>query len=167
MERTHRVAGFASHVAWNESALRRTAWFRQNQAVLELYRQDPWANCAKCKSAYLYVWKPFVILERVRAVPEGDFVYYTDASKYFRTGIDPAFGEAKQVLGRLAAEQKACTCLPGFRLPAPLSWTWQQSCTHQDAGSRRNLARLTDPFGAFCEFVDVARSLVTVEDSTA
>ena len=47
MDRTHRAAGFASHVAWNESALRRTAWFRQNEAVLELYRRDPWANCAK------------------------------------------------------------------------------------------------------------------------
>lgn len=61
---------------WNMRRLNSTAWARNLPLEPFLHRYGPSAR---------WVWKPFVILDALEAVEEGDFVMYADASRHCYT----------------------------------------------------------------------------------
>jgi hypothetical protein len=68
---------FATLRGWTRADLEETAFYREHRDILDQPRG----------SGY-WLWKPFIIRERLREVPEGDVVFYLDAGA--RLIADPA-----------------------------------------------------------------------------
>ncbi|MBT8411913.1 MAG: hypothetical protein KJP02_08970, partial [Octadecabacter sp.] len=64
------ACGFTSARFYREADLQRTPFWAQNQAILSLPR-----------GAGYWLWKPYIILEQLRSLPEGDVLLYSDAGR--------------------------------------------------------------------------------------
>ena len=76
---------FASLRAWTREQLRSTHFYRRNRRILE-----------ETRGAGYWLWKPFIIRERLSQVPRGDIVVYLDAGARFRADPSALFAVARE-----------------------------------------------------------------------
>ena len=123
LDLTFERSGFITHEKWSMSRLRQTIWFKNHSALWEEYSKLPRGD------NLLWAWKPFIILEKLTRVPENDWVFYTDSSKYYTGGFADDFESVRVKLERMAHENHGCTCIPAVRLRASLEWEFAQKCS--------------------------------------
>ncbi|MBX2869735.1 MAG: hypothetical protein KTR18_13740 [Acidiferrobacterales bacterium] len=58
---------------WNHEQLKKSAFYQQHQAVLDCQR-----------GAGYWLWKPYLMLEILKEIPEGDFLFYHDVGRAIR-----------------------------------------------------------------------------------
>ena len=120
---TFERSGCSTHEKWSMSRLRQTIWFKKHSALWEEYSKLPRGD------NLLWAWKPFIILEKLTNVPENDWVFYTDSSKYYTDGFADDFEQVRVKLERMARENHGCTCIPAVRLRQSLEWEFAQKCS--------------------------------------
>ncbi len=83
----HRTAlqygGITGTRLWSWADIQGTRFFRDNQDLLEASR-----GCG------YWLWKPFIILQTLAMVPEGEYVLYHDIGREFREGDSSRGGDA-------------------------------------------------------------------------
>ena len=76
------VGGLDYAVSWNRNKLMRTHFYEENRAILDQRR-----------GAGYWAWKPYIILDQLRRIREGDIVVYYDSGRngryQFRSSLDP------------------------------------------------------------------------------
>jgi hypothetical protein len=77
---------FATLRAWTPEELRATQFFGEHREILEAAR-----------GAGYWLWKPYIIRERLEALPEGDVVVYLDAGAMIVADPSPLFRICKDV----------------------------------------------------------------------
>ena len=132
LDETMRFSGMHSHEKWSKEKLRQTSWFKSNTLLWKMYSELPRGE------NLLWAWKPFIILETMYTIPENDWIFYTDASKYFHGGFGTEFHSIITHLETLAQGNQGCTCIPATRLRQSLEWEFAQRC------SLKNGANLCD-----------------------
>ena len=144
-----------THHQWTYTELERTNWFQEHEQVWKEYRRQPRG------SNLLWAWKPYVILDMLKSVPTGDWVLYTDASKYFTGGFSENFTSALPHLETLAHNNTKCSCIPAVRLRQSMEWEFNQRCSIKHPGSLCSTIKQVAP-SADCE---AFRSLPMVQAS--
>jgi hypothetical protein len=95
----------ATHlVPWRRADLCKTAFYRENRAVLDLQRG----------SGY-WLWKPFIILQLLLAIDEGDYVWYHDSGYTIKADVTPIIDWAERFNDGI---------MPGIYLPCYASREW-------------------------------------------
>lgn len=64
--------GIKKHFKWDRSQLKKTSFYKENKAVLD-----------NTKGAGYWLWKPYIILDALGKIKEGDILIYADNSIYF------------------------------------------------------------------------------------
>lgn len=64
--------GMNAHFRWDRSQLKRTAFYKENREVLD-----------GKKGAGYFLWKPFIILDALEKINEGEILIYADNAVYF------------------------------------------------------------------------------------
>jgi hypothetical protein len=64
--------GIQSFFSWNRHQLKKTEFYKKNKKILD-YK----------KGAGYWLWKPYIILDALNKIKEGDFIIYCDNSMYF------------------------------------------------------------------------------------
>lgn len=110
-----RRAGFDSATHYTESMLRRTPFWEENRAILE-----------QSRGAGYWLWKPYIILEKLRQVGPNDIVIYNDAGRYKPGSFEPfpAFPHAAAELTALMPKR--------FILGTRIEWLVQGQFTKRD-----------------------------------
>lgn len=108
-------AGFDTATHYTEAMLRKTPFWDQNRDILEQGR-----------GAGYWLWKPYIILEKLRQVGPNDIVIYNDAGRYSPRSFEPfpAFPHE-------AAELTAMTP-KRFILGTRIEWLVQGQYTKRD-----------------------------------
>lgn len=108
-------AGFDSATHYTESMLRQTPFWEQNRAILE-----------QSRGAGYWLWKPYIILEKLRQVGPNDIVIYNDAGRYKVGSFEPfpAFPHAAAELTALMPKR--------FILGTRIEWLVQGQFTKRD-----------------------------------
>lgn len=77
-------------VSYNKSLLSKTEFYKQHQGILD---QD--------RGAGFWLWKPFIILETLRAAEDGDIIVYSDSGAEIIAPLDPLIDLCRQKEGIL------------------------------------------------------------------
>jgi hypothetical protein len=77
INRTYKdIGNINTHTQWNLENLSKTDFFKQNQ---DLFKYKVGSG--------LWSWKPFIILQKLNQINDGEFVLYLDSSKYDNLGF--------------------------------------------------------------------------------
>ncbi len=72
LEASARRFGITQIFSWNRQLLKKTAFYRAHRRILD-----------QSKGAGFWLWKPYIILDSLRKIKDGDFLIYSDTSLYF------------------------------------------------------------------------------------
>lgn len=76
--------GFKEHFQWDRGKLKKTPFYKENREILDGQ-----------KGAGYFLWKPYIILETLEKINDGDIVIYADNAVYF---ISPPEEEIQQCI---------------------------------------------------------------------
>ena len=109
------AAGFDTATHYTETMLREPPFWAQNSAILEQPR-----------GAGYWLWKPYIILEKLRQVEQDDIVIYNDAGRYKAGAFHPfpSFPHAAAELTAMMPKR--------FILGSRLTWLVQGQYTKRD-----------------------------------
>jgi hypothetical protein len=79
LDKTYSKCGISTHTMWNRDQISNTDFYKKNQIIFEKYRTIGFG---------LYMWKPYIIYEKIKTIEEGEFIYYQDSSRYDFTGLE-------------------------------------------------------------------------------
>src|SRR3990167_3462946 len=77
-------------ISYNKSLLSKTEFYKQHQGILD---QD--------RGAGFWLWKPFILLETLRAAEDGDIIVYSDSGAEIIAHLDPLIDLCRQKGGIL------------------------------------------------------------------
>lgn len=77
-------------IPYNQRILKKTEFYKKNKKILDQER-----------GAGYWLWKPFIILETLRAVEDGDIVIYSDSGAEIISPLDPLIDLCRQKGGIL------------------------------------------------------------------
>jgi hypothetical protein len=102
LDSSYKNANILSHTMWNQSMLTNTSFYVKNKYIFERYRTIGFG---------LYIWKPFIIFDKLNEIEEGEFIYYQDASQYDFEGLNIDFQIICQFMNTNNIE-----LIPGFQI---------------------------------------------------
>lgn len=70
VESAEAVAGFTEIIPWTKDKLQQTAFYKLHKDVLDHQRGEGY-----------WIWKPYIILDQLQSIENGDFVVYWDCGK--------------------------------------------------------------------------------------
>ena len=103
--RTASAAGINRTVTWDRTTVEKTAWGRRHLAGVPKAPTAP--GCSTC------AWKPYIILDELRQVRNGDWVLYADSSRYFAKGLSESVWP---LVHHLSTQKASFGMVPGMRL---------------------------------------------------
>jgi len=82
LNETINIANIDTHTMWRDTDIIKTQFYKNNKDIFK-----------NTTGFGLWIWKPFIILEKLKEINDGDYVYYQDSSKYdldgFKKSIRP------------------------------------------------------------------------------
>jgi len=78
LDSTYKNGEITSHTMWNQYKIYNTEFYNQNSNIIEKYKSIGFG---------LFIWKPYIILEKLNKIEYGEFIYYQDSSRYDFSGI--------------------------------------------------------------------------------
>lgn len=78
LDKTYKKCNIDFHTSWNPQLLSETQFFKNNQNLFNRYKSIGFG---------LFIWKPYIIYQKLLEISDGDFVYYQDASRYDFSGL--------------------------------------------------------------------------------
>jgi hypothetical protein len=79
LDSTYKKCGISTHTMWNQYKIYKTNFYNENKNIFKKYKTIGFG---------LYIWKPYIILEKLNEIEDGEFIYYQDSSRYDFTGIN-------------------------------------------------------------------------------
>jgi hypothetical protein len=79
LNNTFKNAGIYSHTMWDQNKINITDFYANNKYIFERYKTIGYG---------LFIWKPYIILEKLKEIDENDFIYYQDSSRYDFSGFE-------------------------------------------------------------------------------
>jgi len=125
LARSAREHGHVDHVyLFGPSDIQSTAFYARHRAILDAPR-----------GAGYWLWKPYLILERLKHIPEGDFVIYSDSGRSvaneYRRPVDPLLEWATELGNGV---------MPGISIPyagEASKWTKRDCFFYMDCDTER------------------------------
>lgn len=78
LDSTYKNGNISTHTMWNQYKIYETEFYEKNKYIIETYKSIGFG---------LFIWKPYIILEKLHEIDYGEFIYYQDSSRYDFTGI--------------------------------------------------------------------------------
>jgi hypothetical protein len=92
----------------------KTKLYENNVNIIEKYKSIGFG---------LFIWKPFIILEKLKEIEDGEFIYYQDSSQYDFEGLHIDFTKICNFMN-----DNNIDLLPGFQINIPNKLLIQESC---------------------------------------
>lgn len=102
LDATYKNAGISTHTMWNQYSIYETDFYAQNANIIEKYKSIGFG---------LFIWKPYIILEKLNEIDFGEFIYYQDSSRYDFTGLEQNIQPVCEYMNSNSIE-----LLPGFMI---------------------------------------------------
>lgn len=102
LDSTYKNCGIFSHTMWNANNIYQTDFYKKNSAIFEKYRTIGFG---------LYMWKPYIIYEKLKTIEFDEFIYYQDSSRYDFTGLTENIIPVCEYMN-----EKNIELLPGFKV---------------------------------------------------
>lgn len=99
---TYKNCGISSHTMWNAQQIYSTKFYEKNANIIEKYRTIGFG---------LYIWKPYIIYEKLKTIEFDEFIYYQDSSRYDSTGLTDNIIPVCEYMN-----SKNIELLPGFKV---------------------------------------------------
>ena len=97
---------------WNREKIVNTPFYLKNKSLLNIK-----------KGSGLWIWKPYIIYEKLKTIPEGDWIMYQDCSRYYKSEYKYSI---KPVIEYL--EKNDIICIPGFALKTTNNSLIKEEC---------------------------------------
>lgn len=102
LDSTYKNGNILTHTKWNEDKIYSTKFYEQNKNIFIKYKTIGFG---------LFIWKPFIILEKINEIEWGEYIYYQDSSKYDFMGIQNDIQPVCEYM-----ESNDIELLPGFMI---------------------------------------------------
>ena len=102
---TYKNAKISTHTMWNNIDIEHTEFYKININFFTKYKNIGFG---------LFIWKPFIIYQKLLEIPDGDYIYYQDSSRYDFSGLDMDITPVCDFM-----EQNNIQLLPGFIINKP------------------------------------------------
>lgn len=79
LDETYKKGGITTHTMWNQYMIYKTNFYELNKNIFDKYKSIGFG---------LFIWKPYIILEKLNEIDFGEFIYYQDSSRYDFTGLE-------------------------------------------------------------------------------
>ena len=89
MDETKDICQVDSHTMWNYEKIKQTKFYLDNKKILD--NKDGFGY---------YIWKPYIILEKLKELNDGDYLFYQDASRYETDGFKNSCREVVNFMNR-------------------------------------------------------------------
>lgn len=100
LDSTYKNGGITTHTMWDQYKIYNTEFYNQNSNIMEKYKSIGFG---------LFIWKPYIILEKLNEIDFGEFIYYQDSSRYDFAGIEQNIQPVCEYMNLNSIE-----LLPGF-----------------------------------------------------
>jgi hypothetical protein len=124
---TYAQVGIDKHLRWQETFLQKTLFYKKNILLF-----------AHKKGYGGWVWKPYIIYDALKKIPDGDYVYYQDCfndRRGFLSSVRPVIN---------FMESNKIEILPGLKEPYPnRSFMQEDLLKHFNFGPENELAFLS------------------------
>lgn len=78
LDQTFARCNISTHTRWAPHMLKSTDFYKKNQYLFERYKSIGFG---------LFIWKPYIIYQKMLEISDGEFVYYQDSSRYDFDGL--------------------------------------------------------------------------------
>lgn len=102
LDSSHKNSNIMTHTMWNKHDIYKTNFYEKNKNIFERYRSIGFG---------LFIWKPFIIYEKLNEIEDGEFIYYQDSSQYDYSGLNKDFNIICDFMNNNNIE-----LLPGFQI---------------------------------------------------
>lgn len=79
LDQTFAKSNISTHTRWVPHMLTNTEFYEKNKYLFERYKSIGFG---------LFIWKPYIIYQKMLEIPDGEFVYYQDSSRYDFEGLN-------------------------------------------------------------------------------
>jgi len=114
LDSTYKNGGILTHTMWNQYDIYKTDFYSQNANIIDKYKSIGFG---------LFIWKPFIILEKLNEIEFGEFIYYQDSSRYDFTGIEQNIQPVCEYMNLNLIE-----LLPGFMISTSNKFLIKPEC---------------------------------------
>ena len=98
LNKTYKSANIETHTMWRARAIMNTNFYKSNKVIF-----------SHSTGFGLWIWKPYIILEKLKQIPDNEYVYYQDSSKYDYSGFTKSINPIIDFM-----EKNNIDLLPGF-----------------------------------------------------
>ena len=101
LDSIYKKCGISTHTMWNQYLIYNTEFYNQNINIFEKYSVG----------FGLFIWKPYIIYQKINEINDGEFIYYQDSSRYDFKGLNCNFLSICEFMNNNSIE-----LLPGFQI---------------------------------------------------
>ncbi len=78
LDLTYNKCGITTHTMWNQEKICLTDFYEKNKFIFNKYKTIGFG---------LYIWKPYIIYQKLISIEDNEFICYQDSSQYDFTGF--------------------------------------------------------------------------------
>ena len=114
LDSTYKIAEITSHTMYTESDIVNSDFYNYNKEIFTKYKTIGFG---------LYIWKPYFILKKLLEIPDGEYLYYQDSSRYEFKGFTKSINPIIKFM-----ESNFIDLLPGFQINTINKYLIQPQC---------------------------------------
>lgn len=114
LDSTYKNSRITSHTMWNQYGIYKSKLYEKNMHIFERYRSIGFG---------LFIWKPYIILEKLNEIEDGEFIYYQDSSQYDFSGLNFDFTKICEYMNKNNID-----LLPGFQINTSNKFLIKEEC---------------------------------------
>lgn len=102
LDSTYKKGGITTHTIWNQEKIYLTDFYEKNQSLFNKYKTIGFG---------LFIWKPYIIYQKIISIENNEFIYYQDSSQYDFSGLENNINPICEFMDKNKIE-----LLPGFKI---------------------------------------------------
>lgn len=99
---TYKNCGISTHTMWNQYLIYNSKFYHDNINIFEKYKSIGFG---------LFIWKPYIILEKMKQISNDEFIYYQDSSRYDFENLNIDFNKICDFMNKNNID-----IIPGFEI---------------------------------------------------
>ena len=102
LDLTCKKCGISTHTMWNQEQIYLTEFYKKNKNLFDRYKTIGFG---------LFIWKPYIIYQRLISIENNEFIYYQDSSQYDFNGLEYNINQVCEFMNKNNIE-----LIPGFTI---------------------------------------------------
>lgn len=113
---TYKNSGITTHTMWNSEQICQTEFYEKNKQIFDKYKTIGFG---------LYIWKPYIIYQKLIEIKDNEFICYQDSSRYDFVGFESEY-DIQQVCEYMMIN--GIDLIPGFKIDKKNSSLIKKEC---------------------------------------